>query len=134
MSNPAILVRVREILEGIAGLPEIIWPNQAKRVSTPYLIFDNGIQTASRITIDGEEAFELRPQVSLMTEANTFTSEGDALLWDIARAFKINTKIRNSGGDIIAECLQTPVPDNGFPDNGGFRRNMVLRIVSYQKI
>lgn len=134
MSDPAVLVAVREKLEGIAGLPNIVWPNQAITVSAPYLIFDNGIQAGSIISIDGQEAFDLRPQVSLMVEADTYTSAGDAVLWSIAQAFKAGTKIRNDAGDIIASCQQTPVPDNGAPDNGGFRRNMILRIASYQQI
>lgn len=134
MSDPAVLVAIREKLEGIAGLPSIIWPNGAITVQPPYLIFDNGIQFGTVLTTDGLEAFDIRPQVSLMVEANTYTTVGDNFLWTIAQNFKVGTKIRNDANAIIAECLQTPVPDNGFPDNGGFRRNMILRIASYQKI
>ena len=133
MSNPAVLVAVRETLAGIAGLPDIVWPNEAKKIDAPFLIFDNGVASGTVLTVDGIEAFDLRPQVSLMTELNTFTNAGDAVLWSIAQAFKVGTKI-TQGGTVVAECVQTPVPDNGVPDGGYFRRNMILRIASYQQI
>lgn len=133
MSNPAVLVAVRKKLSEISGLPQVIWPNEAKAVTAPFLIFDSGIQAGRVLTVDGIEAFDLRPQVSLMVEQNTYTSAGDAILWTIAQAFKVGTKIRDDGDNIIAECSQTPVPDNGAPDGGFFRRNMILRIASYQQ-
>jgi len=75
----------------------------------------------------------LRPQVSLLTERNTFTSAGDTILWAIAQAFKVNTKIMD-GSTELGICLRTPVPDGGEPDGAYFRRNMTLQIASYQQV
>lgn len=134
MSDPVVLEAIREKLHGIAGLPTIIWPNQAANTNAPFLVFDSGAPPrVSSITIDGQEAFEIRPQVSLLVEQNTFTSAGDQILWDIAQAFKVNTKIYHNGQD-VAVCLNTPVADGGRPDDGLFRRDMILRIASYQQI
>lgn len=133
MSNPNVLVAIRAHLAAVSGLPEIIWPNEAKAVATPFLTFDNGPQFGTPLTIDGHEAFELRPNIAFHVEQGTYTSEGDAVLWSIAQAFKIGTRIF-SGGSEVAQCLQTPVPDGGEPFEGMFRRNLILRIASYQTI
>lgn len=134
MSNPAALVAIRKRLSEIAGIPTIIWPNEAKAVDPPFLTFDNGPQTARALTLDGEEAFELRPFLSLYVEPNTFTSAGDLVLWDIAQSFKMNTLITDGGGQRLGICLRTPVPDGGAPENGLFRRNMTLQVASYQTV
>lgn len=47
----------------------------------------------------GEEAFELRPFISLYVEPDTLTSAGDLILWDIAQFLKINTPINNDAGE-----------------------------------
>jgi hypothetical protein len=134
MSDPAVLIAVRAKLAGIPGLPPIIWPNEEIRTPAPFLIFDNGPMVGTPITIDGEERFEFRPQVSLMVDAGTFTASGDATLWAIAQAFKFATRIDDGAGSFIARCLQTPVPDNGRPDGAYYRRDMALRIASDQQI
>lgn len=133
MSDPAVLAAIRAHLEAIAGLPTIIWPNESKKVPAPFLTFDNGPQNLNPITIDGEERVELRPQVSLHEEVGTYTADGDVHLWAIAQAFKFNTDIL-SGATKLAQCLQTPVPDNGESHDGIFRRNMTLRVVTYQTL
>ncbi|WP_226780344.1 DUF4128 domain-containing protein [Oceaniglobus trochenteri] len=133
MSNPAVMVAVRAHMAAITGLPSIVWPNEEIRVQPPFLIWDDGPTVGRPITIDGEERFEFRPQVSLMVQPGSFTATGDAILRDIAQAFKWNTKI-TSGGAFVAYCLQTPTADNGRPDGGYFRRDMTLRIASDQQI
>lgn len=134
MSDPAVMVAIRQKLAGVAGIPTIIWPNEAKAVTPPYVVFDAGFPPlVATLTIDGQEAFEIRPQVSLLEVPNTFTATGDATLWAIAQAFSIGTRIF-SGLTEVGQSLQTPVADGGRPDNGLFRRDMILRIASYQQI
>ena len=133
MSDPAVIVAIREHLLAIPGRPAVIMPNEALRVSVPFLTFDNGPLFGTPLTIDGEEAFDIRPNVALHVEPNTFTASGDAVLWSIAQAFKIGTRIF-SGSTEVARCLQTPVADGGELSGGLFRRNMILRIASYQQI
>lgn len=133
MSDPAVIIAIRQTLQAIPGLPTIIMPNQAVRVSAPFLTFDNGVPFNTPLTIDGEEFFDIRPNVALHTEPNTGTKAGDATLWAIAQAFKIGTRIF-SGNAEVARCLQTPVADGGELQGGLYRRNMILRIASYQTI
>lgn len=133
MSNPAVIVAIRDHLLAVPGLPDIIMPNDAKRVDTPFLTFDNGPIFNTPLHIDGEEFFDMRPNVAMHEEAGKFTHEGDAALWAVAQAFKIGTRIF-LGTTEVARCLQTPVADSGQVQGGIFRRNMILRIASYQNI
>ena len=133
MSDPAVIIVIREHLLAVPGIPTVIMPNDRVRVSAPYLTFDDGVTQNTPLTIDGEEAFEIRPNIALHTEPSRGTQSGSNVLWDIAQAFKIDTPIL-SGGQRVAQCLQTPVPDGGELQGGLWRRNMILRIASYQTI
>ena len=134
MSDPAVLIAVRKKLSEIPGLPPIVWPNEPIEVSPPFLIFDNGAQSAAPQTVDGVETVELRPQVSAMVEAGSTTTPADLELWAIAQAFKHGTEILSDGGQRLGKMLATPVPDNGQQNGDLFRRNMILRIAHYQQI
>lgn len=132
MADPAILVAARAKLATIADLPPVVWPNEEIKYQPPFLIWDNGPIVGTPITLDGLELFEFRPQVSLLVESGTFTADGDAVLWSIAQEFKINTRFEY-GGAHMARCMQTPVPDNGRPDKGFYRRDMTLRIAAFHQ-
>lgn len=133
MSDPAVLIAVRDHLSAIADLPAISWPNSALPENPPFLIFDNGPAFGRPITIDGEERFEFRPLVSYMERQGDYTFASDAALFKIAQAFSFATKIM-SGSSEVAHCLQTPVADNGYHDGTYYRRTMTLQIASYQQI
>lgn len=134
MSNPAVFSAIASHFEAIDSLPSIVWPNQEITAQPPYLIWDDGIQDGTPITIDGEERFEYRPQVSMMVEMGAGTTATDATFWAISQAFKHGTRIEGTDGSYVAQSIQTPTPDGGYPDDHLYRRNMTLRIVSHQKI
>lgn len=133
MSDPVVMVAVREALSAISGLPKVYWPNEELGARAPFLIFDTGPTTGTPITLSGQERFEFRPQVSYMARLGDYTADSDAALWAVAQAFKFGTKIYSDGVQ-VAYCLQTPVADGGFPDGSFYRRNMTLRIASDQQI
>lgn len=133
MSDPAVLIAVRDHLAATPGLPAISWPNSVLPTAAPFLIFDNGPTTGRPYTTDGEERFEFRPVVSYMAAFGEYTAAGDAALYAIAQAFKFNTSIL-AGGIKVGYSLQTPVAEGGFTDGTYFRRTMTLRIASHQKI
>lgn len=130
MSNPAIMSAISEHFMDISGLPPVVWPNQEITLQPPFIIWDDGFNRVEPITIDGEERFEYRPQVSLMVELGTHTSASDTVLWSIAQAFKFGTKIASPSGEYIAYCPSTPVASNGRADGALFRTDMELRIFS----
>lgn len=133
MSDAVVMLAVRLHLQQIPDLPPIYWPNQSiDGATTPYLIFDEGSDTGQTITTDGEERFELRPQVSLMLEKGLGTTERDTYLEPIKQAFKVNTDIMDQGV-AVARSLRTPSIPNGRPDAGMFRTDMILRIETFQQ-
>ena len=135
MSNPAVLVALRAQLQAIPGLPTMCLPNEAvSGVSVPYLLFDEGIENVTQITIDGEELFELRPQVSIMVEPGDFTNGRDAIGWPIKQAFKTGTDIM-SGGTKVGYMRETPVYRGApRPDSGLYRSDLGFRVVSFQRV
>ncbi len=137
MSDPAVLIAIRDHLAAVAGVPDIFWPNEAsselKPATPPFITFDNGTQAVRRLTLNGKEWFDIRPNVAVHVCSGDGTVESDAIFWGIAQAFKVDTRIY-IGAIEVARCMQTPVPDAGFHEGGIYRRNMILRIASYQRV
>jgi hypothetical protein len=130
MSNPtAIIAAIREQLASTAGLPTIIWPNQEIKAPAPYMVFDDGFEAVSTITIDGEERYLIQPQVSLAVENGTHPQAYAGYVEAVRSAFKISTKITDDDGAEIAYCLRSPTVFNGRPDNGLYRKDIALQIV-----
>lgn len=133
MSNPSVLIALRKLLSEIPGLPDIVWPNQEISVAAPYLIFDDGIEAGAPVTVDGMDRIELSPQISSVVQAGAFTAGQDATLWTISQALKAGTQLTDDSGVVLGIIAQNPTTDSGYPDKHGYRRNLSIRIRTFQE-
>ncbi len=134
MIAPTTKTLVKKLLSETVTPVMIRWPNQSGNLPSPLVVFDHGVQFGTVLTTDGREAVDWRPQVSVLTDQGKFDTESENLLFSVASAFKVGTKIRDGNDLIVAECPATPVPQSGRPDGGHYRRDMILRIAVYQKL
>lgn len=133
MADARLIRAVRAHLAAVPGLPRILWPNEAARVTPPFLVFDNGTGQTAMHSLAGTERGEYSPQVSVMGAGNAFTAQTEPLVDLVVAAFKANTIISDSTG-AVARCWKSPTPDGGRPDGGFWRVDIALHLRSHFRL
>lgn len=134
MTTPEIVIEaIRLRLFSLAGLPPIVLPNEEIKLAAPYLIYDDGFETVTPITVDGEERYQFNPQVSIMVEHGAKPSAYSGYVSVIREGFKSGVRLTDDAAQYIADCRTSPTAFNGRPDNGLYRVDVTLNVVSHLK-
>lgn len=115
MTESEIEDAIREALEDVAGLPTILWPNDATALPTlPYVVVEIVRFDPVQAQIAGKHALTGLLQASVLIAQGRYNSEAKAYADLIVAAFPAGTSIAAGDGSITV--TRRPAILSGYED------------------
>jgi len=87
MSEAAIAEAFKAHVAAMAGLPDVVWPNEARKATTPRLDVQTGPSSPLSLTLAGVSDADLMYQVTVVTKSGEYTTESNTIIDAVVSRF-----------------------------------------------